>query len=188
MAQVLYICHPEVVIDPDVPVPNWPLSREGLDKMHRLLPDLPLGGLGSVWSSDEQKAVDGAEILADHTGAPRFVDPGLGENDRSSTGYLVQSDFDIAVAAFFGSPDSSYRGWETARAARDRIVAATRDVIARAPAGDLAIVAHGGVGCLLNGAVKGAEISLTTASKGYGSWFCFDRDDWALTMDWQAAR
>lgn len=186
--QVLYICHPEVVIDAAVPVPRWPLSAEGRAKMARLLADLPLAGLRSVWSSDEQKALDGAEILASHLGLGVHSEPLLGENDRSATGYLVQADFDIAVEAFFGAPEESYRGWETARAARDRIEAAVRDVIHRAPAGDLAIVAHGGVGALLNGVVKGAAISRATASRGYGSWFTFGRHDWQLRRDWQGAR
>ena len=29
MAAILFITHPEVVIDPKVPVPEWPLSEQG---------------------------------------------------------------------------------------------------------------------------------------------------------------
>lgn len=187
MAQVIYVCHPEVVIDPDVLVPDWGLSDAGFATMDRLLAVLPLDGLGSVWSSTEQKARDGAGVIARHCAVPHFERPDLGENDRSVTGYLVQADFDIAVDAFFGQPDTSYRGWETARDAHDRMVQAVRAMCSDAPAGDIALVAHGGVGCLLNGAVKSTPISRATASHGYGSWFCFDRDSWDLTLDWQSA-
>lgn len=187
MARVIYICHPEVVIDPKVPVPEWGLSPAGFSTMPRLLPVLPVSDLASVWSPTEQKACDGARVIAERFEVPHFENSDLAENDRSATGYLEQSDFDIAVEAFFGAPETSYRGWETARDARDRIVAAVDAMCAEAPDGDIALVAHGGVGALLNGAVKDAPISRATASYGYGSWFVFDRESRALITDWQRA-
>ena len=37
MKIVYFITHPEVMIDPKVPVPHWPLSERGLVRMRRLL-------------------------------------------------------------------------------------------------------------------------------------------------------
>ncbi len=36
MAQILFVTHPEVVIDPAVPVPRWPLSAKGRARMEAL--------------------------------------------------------------------------------------------------------------------------------------------------------
>ena len=65
MTRVVYfITHPEVVVDPKVPVPDWPLSERGLARMRKLLSQPWVPGVGAVYSSTEQKAIDGAEILS----------------------------------------------------------------------------------------------------------------------------
>lgn len=45
---------------------------------------------------------------------PLGIDPLLGENDRSATGYLPHEEFEAAANAFFEQPDASFCGWETA--------------------------------------------------------------------------
>ena len=68
MTTVYYVTHPDVVVDPDVPVPRWPLSDVGLARMGRLLEAPWVPGLRSVFCSTEQKALDGAGVLARHLG------------------------------------------------------------------------------------------------------------------------
>ena len=36
MSLVYFITHPDVVIDPDVPVPQWPLSAQGKERMKKI--------------------------------------------------------------------------------------------------------------------------------------------------------
>ena len=120
MPRIFYISHPEVVIDPEVPVPDWGLSPLGRVRMARFAQGPELKNVTSIWSSAERKAVDGALIL----GAALSLNPqaheDLGENDRSSTGYVAPPRFWDLVEAFFASPDESMEGWETARAAQAR--------------------------------------------------------------------
>lgn len=182
---VHYICHPEVVIDPKVLVPDWGLSDTGFRRMHAIAAMDAVSSVQSVWCSDEQKALDGAGVLAGKLGITHHVLPELGENDRSSTGYLPAEDFEPVVDSFFGEPDRSVRGWETATHAQERIVAAMRRVCRDSVAGDIAVVAHGGVGNLLNCHIRKLPISREYAALGMGSWFSFDRDSWALQSDWQ---
>jgi broad specificity phosphatase PhoE len=106
-------------------------------------------GLAAVYASAERKALDGAEILAEARGLPVSVDPDLGENDRSSTGYVAPPEFWDLVRAFFAEPEVSVRGWERAIDAQRRIVEAMERVARAEHAGDIAIVSHGGVGRLL---------------------------------------
>lgn len=68
MSTVYYITHPDVVVDPAVPVPRWPLSEVGRARMKELCGAGRVRGLGSIWCSSEQKALDGAEILSSSTG------------------------------------------------------------------------------------------------------------------------
>jgi hypothetical protein len=61
------------------------------------------------------------------------TDANLGENDRSATGFIPEPEFSHVASQFFASPDTSIRGWERARDAQARIVAAVDRVIAETP-------------------------------------------------------
>ncbi|MGH6911538.1 MAG: hypothetical protein ACREE0_07400, partial [Phenylobacterium sp.] len=64
MARIIFVTHPDVVIDPTVPVPQWPLSELGRSRMEAFAGRLAGEGLAAVWTSAEQKALDGGEILS----------------------------------------------------------------------------------------------------------------------------
>jgi broad specificity phosphatase PhoE len=187
MARVYVITHPEVRIDPAVPVPDWPLSPRGQERMHALLQQPWLAGIGAVWCSTERKAIDAAEIIAKAIGlSPRLLAE-LGENDRSATGYLPKAEFEATADAFFANPYDSVRGWERAIDAQHRIVAAIGTVVASSPAGsDVAVVSHGGVGTLLLCHLKACPISRTEdqPGDGGGNYYCFDSTAFALRHGW----
>ena len=150
MGIVHFITHPEVVIDPAIPVPQWPLSAEGKRRIGLMLRQSWVAGIRAIFSSSERKAMDGAEILAGHLALPITVIEELGENDRSSTGYLPQKEFEALADEFFARPQESVRGWERATDAQRRIVSAIDQLLAQSPTdGDIAVIAHGGVGALL---------------------------------------
>jgi broad specificity phosphatase PhoE len=157
---IYFITHPDVVIDPTVPVPQWPLSAQGRRRMQCLLHHDWLAHVEALYCSTEQKAIDGATILSEATGVPLHTVAALGENDRSATGYLPQAEFEATVDAFFARPHESIRGWERAIDAQARIVEAVAHLASTAPgAGPIAIVSHGGVGTLLLCHLKGQPIS-----------------------------
>jgi broad specificity phosphatase PhoE len=188
MTLVYFITHPNVVIDPKVPVPRWRLSLRGQRRMMRLLAQPWIERLGAVYCSTEQKAIDGAEILAGHLGTGYEMVADLGENDRSATGYLPADEFRAVAGAFFARPDESVRGWERACDAQQRIVGAVERILAehRGP-GDIAIVAHGGVGALLLCNLKGVGISARESQPGAngGNYYCFEAESWSLVQDWR---
>ena len=64
MGLVYPISHPDVRIDPAVPVPRWPLSARGWARMKWLVAQPWIEGISAIHCSTEQKAVDGAETLA----------------------------------------------------------------------------------------------------------------------------
>ena len=177
-AVIYFISHPDVVIDPEVPVPQWPLSERGRARMRAMLTQQPwVAGVRAVHASTEQKAIDGARILAEHLGLGFETAEALGENDRSATGFLPGSEFEATADAFFARPHESVRGWETAAAAQQRIVRAVEEVAASARhGGDLAIVSHGGVGTLLLCHLAGWPIdrSRDQPGAGGGNYFAFD--------------
>lgn len=122
MPTVFFITHPDVQIDPDVPVPEWPLNERGRARMRAMATHRWIGGVRAIFASSERKARDGAQLLAEGLGLQGYtVIDSLGENDRSATGYLPKQEFEATADAFFAEPQISVRGWEPAADAQTRI-------------------------------------------------------------------
>lgn len=189
MSVVHFITHPEVVIDPAIPVPDWPLSPLGRERMRQAVVEQPwLRDIRTLFSSAERKARDAAAIIAEHLCLHLAVIEGLGENDRSATGYLPRREFEAVADEFFACPRQSVRGWERAADAQCRIVAAVEHAITLAPAeGDIAIVSHGGVGALFLCHLKGVPIARTEDQPGDGGGcvYSFDAASRRLLRGWR---
>jgi len=188
MSIVHFITHPEVIIDPARPIPDWSLSAIGMCRMRLAVQRRWLLGVRAVFSSAERKVMDAAGILGDRLGLIPVVVNELGENDRSATGYLPKAEFDAVVDEFFVRPAESVRGWERAVDAQCRIIDAVESVMAMAPpTGEIAIVSHGGVGALLICHLKRVPISKSESqpNEGGGSVFSFDRSDRSLLSGWR---
>jgi broad specificity phosphatase PhoE len=181
------VTHPEVHVRPEVPVTQWELSATGRARLAHLVAQPWTADLTRVVSSTERKAVETAEALAAHVGLPVRLDPDLGENDRSATGYLPPPEFEATADEFFAHPDVSVRGWETARSAQQRIVAAVRRSVSGAE-GDTAVVGHGGVGTLLLCHLLGVPIDRSHDQPGQGSHFAFDPLTGRVEHGWRRLR
>ena len=158
MATLLVITHPEVVVDPATPIPDWGLNETGRRRAAAFAASDAFAAVTHVWSSAERKARQTAELLAAPRKCPIAVDARLGENDRSATGFLPLPEFEAAADAFFAHPESSFCGWERALDAQSRIEGAVREIVAGHGGDDLAIVTHGGVGTLLYCRLMGLPI------------------------------
>lgn len=184
-----FITHPNVAISDTVPVPQWPLSERGRSRM-RLALKLPwVQGLTAVYCSTEQKAIDGAKILAGHLHLPVHAVEALGENDRSATGFLPPAEFEKVADEFFAQPHLSVRGWERAIDAQARIVQAVTQVVqATQSQGAIAIVSHGAVGTLLYCHLTNQDISRRwdQPANGGGNYFRFSLATHEAYSHWQA--
>jgi broad specificity phosphatase PhoE len=157
--------------------------------MMRALASSWVEGIRAIWCSIEQKARDGAHILAEHLNLPVTALAELGENDRSATGYLPRLEFEALADQFFAKPSQSVRGWESAVDAQRRIVAAVDHVLAASVdcGGNIAIVAHGGVGTLLLCSIRNEMISRKhdQPPNNGGNYFAFDAKTRQLHHGWR---
>ena len=182
----LYITHPQVRIDPNVPVPQWGLSDIGRQRAEKAA-SLPWAQkLGRIVSSDETKAIETAEILAASNDVSIMLAPDTHENDRSATGFLAPPEFEAAADWFFANPTESFKGWEKAADAQARIVAAFERILSdHNPDMPIAFVGHGGVGTLLKCHLRQIPISRSQDQPGGGgNLFCFSLADRAVSCDW----
>jgi len=189
MSTIYFITHPDVVIDPCVPVTDWQLSEVGSRRMREMLRLNWVDSVKSIYCSTEQKAIDGAQILSDHLQLPFVKIKELGENDRSSTGYLPAVEFESLADQFFASSSHSISGWETAQDAQKRIVQTVRDIIqSEIENNPIAIVSHGAVGTLLLCHLHNWPISREhdQPGNGGGNYFSFAKDTLLVHHGWVA--
>lgn len=185
MATAHFITHPEVDVDPAVPVPRWRLSDRGLRRIRLFADDPVLDNVRRVVASTERKAIEAAGFIAARLGLPVETHPGLCENDRSATGFLPPPEFEAMADAFFARPEESVRGWERAVDAQARVVAAVDAILAGPAGGDVAIVAHGAVGTLLKCRLAGDPIGRAGDQPFQGHVFAFDAASRRLLHDWR---
>ncbi len=144
--------------------------------------------VSAIYCSSEQKAIDGAGILAQHLGL-RFTEIAeLGENDRSATGFLPPDEFERVADEFFASPDTSVRGWERAVDAQARVVLAVSGIEKNdRTSGAIAIVSHGAVGTLLYCHLAGESIARRwdQPPNGGGNYYRFTLSPRAAHSWWQ---
>ncbi len=190
MSKVIYfITHPNVLISADVRIEKWPLSELGRDRMKASLKQPWVKEITAIYCSTEQKAIDGADILATHLALPVHQRVELGENDRSSTGFLQPDEFERVADEFFAKPELSVRGWERAIDAQKRIITAIESIAATDRAsGPIAIVAHGAVGALLYCALTENFISRNFGQpeNGGGNYFAFSINPHRAHFNWRA--
>lgn len=186
MTPVLYITHPQVVMDRDVPVPQWGLSEIGRNRAEMAAGriDFPAGTV--FIASTETKALELAEILAQSCAGNIFHDGALGENDRTATGFLPPDEFEDVADRFFATPNESVKGWERAIDAQVRIVGAvTRLCTANAAAPALVFCGHGAVGTLLKCHAGNRPISRNEDQPdGGGNIFAFSLAPEKLICEW----
>ena len=173
MTQIVrYLSHPQVLIDPAKPVPTWSLSEVGAKRVAVLAASGALSGTEHVISNSETKAIETAAPLAEALDCRLIAREAMHENDRSATGFLPPDEFEAVADRFFAHPDESVRGWETAKAAQERIVKEVQDCLETCRLGDVLIVGHGGVGTLLFCHLSGVQIS-RKFDQGAGGGGCY---------------
>lgn len=182
-----YLTHPQVRIDPAVPVPEWTLNEIGAARVHAFAARQAVRGTTLVVSSAERKAIETAEPIARSLGIELAIRKAMHENDRSATGFLLPTEFEAVADAFFANPDTSIRGWERAVDAQARIVRETDVVLADHRDGDVLLVGHGGVGTLLYCHLAGVPIArFRDQPAGGGNIFACDLATKRMVHDWIA--
>ncbi len=190
-----YLTHPQVRIDPAVPVPRWSLNDEGRRRVEALACAGRLDGTRRIVASGETKATETAAILAHALGLRVEVREAMHENDRSATGFLPPERFEAMADAFFARPEESVAGWERAADAQARIVREAETVLAAPGEGDVLFVGHGAVGTLLMCHYAGWPIDRRhDQPAGGGNLFALAidgrqwRHGWMPIEDWVAQR
>ena len=182
-----YITHPQVQIDPLIPVPEWGLSDIGRMRAKQFASLPILEATTAIISSAEKKAIETAEIVSDAIDVSIEVREKTHENDRSATGFLEPNEFELVADNFFAHPRTSIRGWERAIDVQSRIVQEVEQTVERHAQGDLLMVGHGAVGTLLYCHLARFKISREyDQPSGGGHMFAYDLSKSAIVHSWKS--
>jgi broad specificity phosphatase PhoE len=144
MSKLILIKHAKPVVDPEIPSDEWGLGEEGRERAGKLVEVLRPHDIRELVSSDEPKAKQTAEVIAEAGGWGVRVVEDLHEHDRSNVPHMDSREFISAIAQFFRQPRRLVLGNETAEQAYKRFSEAVDGVVEGA-SGDVAIVTHGTV-------------------------------------------
>lgn len=157
MQTLILIRHSESKLDPNLPPHQWGLTAFGRRLCVPLAAKLKMYQPGIVVTSDEPKALETGEILAESLGLPCRSAPGLHEH-RREVGKIVDREIFLSrLANLFASPKEVIFGLESANQALNRFSEAIQAVMDSCPERSVAIVSHGTVMSLYYGAVTGSD-------------------------------
>jgi broad specificity phosphatase PhoE len=145
MGNLILVKHSLPEIIPTVPANQWHLSETGRLRCKVLAEKLAYYAPDCIVSSTEPKAIETAQIVADHLHQTSQVVEGLHEHNRSNVAWGSMEQFEAQVAEFFRHPHNLVMGKETAAQAYERFARAVTFVIDTHPNRTIAIVAHGTV-------------------------------------------
>lgn len=143
MTTMYFVTHPEVIIDPSLPISLWDYSERGAARLEKILKKIWIKSVDAIYSSNEPRATKAAQTIADQLGYRLHVLEELGDVDRSSTGFVPQEEFTKLMEEFYAHPDTSVRGWEKATDAQTRVHNGIRKILTLSPtANHIALVSH----------------------------------------------
>ena len=150
MRKLILIKHASPLVIPGTPPEKWKLSDKGRESCGPLAEAIRPHGPTVIVSSEEPKARETAEVIAQALGVPVETAPDLHEHDRTNVPHMRSGEFISHMEVFFRKPTERVLGRESAVAALDRFESAVDTVIAKHPGdGNIAIVSHGTVIALL---------------------------------------
>ena len=180
MPRLILIKHAKPQAEADVPPHEWGLSEEGRAACAALADRIAPHGIARIVTSEEPKALETGELVAERLAVPVSTAPGLHEHDRSNVPMLATRDFIAAMALFFKEPRRLVLGKETAEQAAERFERAVAAVVQGHPDENLAIVTHGTVLALFAAARGGADPFLLWRRMGLPSLVVFELPEYRL--------
>ena len=131
--QLIFIRHANPAIDEHKPAHEWPLSEIGRERSGLMAEWMRDYKPDRVIASEEMKAAETGQIVANILRIPFETAPGLHEHVRPKANWMGREQFEAQVAELFNRPDELVLGAETADEAHARFFAAVQNALERYP-------------------------------------------------------
>lgn len=154
---LILVKHSVPEIEYDRPANTWKLSEIGRSRAQLLAEQLREFQPEVIVSSDERKAKETAQLVADILQLNTEAIHELHEHDRSNVPFLAAERFQALVHEFFQKPDELVFGNETANQAHARFYRAVHSVLNTYRDKTVVIVTHGTVISLFVSRLTGVD-------------------------------
>lgn len=145
MEHLILIKHAMPHIDTSKSSRYWELSPEGRQNCIPLAEAIKTYSPQQMITSDEPKARDTGQIIANHLNIPCSPAPNLHEHDRQNAPFIAnKAQWRKIIQTFFAQPNDLIFGNETATQARERFTQAIHHTLTN-HTGTFAITTHGTV-------------------------------------------
>jgi len=175
MPKLILIKHAHSQMNPSLPPEQWELSEQGRKRCAALAARLSAHVPDLIFSSEERKASQTAELLAQQLNRPWQPAPGLQEHDRGNVPVMATKDFISAMAQVFRRPHERVLGRESADEALTRFERALSDLLDQHSDKDVAVVTHGTVIALFAAEHADVDPFLNWRQMGLPSFMVFER-------------
>jgi len=172
VSHLILIKHAMSQIDETKSAPDWLLSDSGrasctplADALHPYKPDLLI-------TSEEPKAHETGQLVADALQIPYSSAPNFHEHDRKGVPFIPPETWHTTVKTFFACPSDLIFGNETANQARRRFTQAVEKAVKTHPHKTIAIATHGTVISLF--------VAQKTRTNGFDLWLQLNLPSYAV--------
>jgi broad specificity phosphatase PhoE len=145
MQKLILVKHAAPDVVPGVSSEQWRLSDRGRASCAALAEALRAHAPDVIVASEESKARETAELVAQPLGVPWKTAPGLHEHDRRGVPHMRSGEFISHVELMLRKRDQRVLGNESADEALRRFRGAVRDLLGQHPDETVAVVSHGTV-------------------------------------------
>lgn len=186
MTELIYITHPEVIIDADIDIDSWQISSLGWDRIQNLLLLDFWHIVEKVYTSTEPKAYAIAEEIKKEKGIGFEKIHDFREIDRSSTGMITPiSKYMQVVRSSYENPLSQIKGWESLNSVMLRNSKIVEKLKVKHLRKTIVIIGHGCAGTTIKCHIKKISPSFQEDPQRTGCYFVADLETNTIINDWK---
>ncbi len=151
MRKLIIIRHSQSKVDQNVPPYQWGLTEEGRARCVPLAAKLAVHNPGIIITSDEPKAQETGEIVAQELSLPILTVANIHEHRREGGDTMNLEKFLGKIRDLFENPERCVFGLESAQQSLERFSGAVQSIMADYQDQNVGIVTHGTVMSLYYG-------------------------------------
>jgi broad specificity phosphatase PhoE len=142
---IVFIRHSKSLVNPDIPIPTWGLSEEGVTLAKKLNELIQIKTLDVIYASLQTKAIETAVLVTKNTGIPIKTDNRLTETTSFTNKFVNLEQLEQNTKNYYSNPKISINNGETLEEALNRFNTAISDITKFENKDNIGIVSHGNI-------------------------------------------
>jgi len=142
---LVLIRHSKSLVNPDIPIPTWGLSDEGIILAKKINELTQIKTLDVIYSSLQTKALETAVLATKNIGIPIKTDVRLTETTSFTNKFVNLEQLQKNTKKYYSGKQISINNGETSEEALARFNASINDIVKNEDKNNIGIVSHGNI-------------------------------------------